>query len=183
MKNEIIKILLLAIVGFLVGYGLGELIKADKKKQEKMEIQVTVDNFTHRYTDLCLDLNSKSVKLDTLATDYKRKQADLINAFILDSYVLYSEVYHYVEEKNLLEKNIKEYEQCFTVMESIKGSQMEAYKKMDTIYSITSPSSSVFLSEAEMNCEMAKNLTKKTCEEILKIDPNNQKVIETLSRL
>lgn len=183
MKNEIIKTLLLAIVGFLAGYGLGELIKAYQKKQEKMEIQVTVDNFTHRYTDLCLDLNSKSVKLDTLATDYKRKQVDLINAFILDSYVLYSEVYHYVEEKNLLERNIKEYEQCFTVMESIKESQMEAYRKMDTIYSITGPSSSVFLSEAEMNNEMVKNLTKKTCEEALKIDPNNQAAIEILSRL
>lgn len=181
--NNIIKTLLLAIVGFLVGYGLGELIKADQKKQKKMEIRVTVDNFTHRYTDLCLDLNSKSVKLDTLATDYKRKQADLINTFILDSYALYSEVYHYAEEKNLLEKDIKEYEQCYTLMESIKGSQIEAYKKMDILYSITGPSSSVFLSEAEMSSEMAKNLTKKTCEDILKIDPNNQEVIETLSRL
>ena len=89
MKNEIIKTLLLVIVGFLIGWGIGKLIKADQKKQEKMEIQVTVDNFTHRYTDLCLDLNSKSVKLDTLATDYKRKQANLIDTFILDSYVLY----------------------------------------------------------------------------------------------
>ena len=142
-----------------------------------------MDNFTHRYTDLCLDLNSESVKMDTLATDYKRKQADLINAFILDSYVLYSEVYHYAEEKNLLERDIKEYEQCFTVMKSIKGSQMEAYRKMDTIYSIIGPSSSVFLSEAEMSSEMAKNLTKKTCEDLLKIDPNNQAVIETLNRL
>lgn len=181
--NDIIKTLLLAIVGFLAGYGLGELIKADKKKQEKMEIQVTVDNFTHRYTDLCLDLNSKSVKLDTLETDYKRNQANLINTFILDSYALYSEIYNYAEEKNLLEKDIKEYEQCFTVMESIKGSQMEAYKKMDILYSITGPSSSVFLSEAEMSSEMEKNLTKKTCEEALKIDPNNQAAIETLSRL
>ena len=181
--NNIIKTLILAIIGFLAGYGLGELIKADQKKQEKMEIQVTVDNFTHRYTDLCLDLNSKSVKMDTLATDYKRKQAELINTFILDSYALYSEVYHYAEEKNLLEKDIKEYEQCFTVMESIKGSQMEVYKKMDILYSITGPSSSVFISEAEMSSEMAKNLTKKTCEELLEIDPNNQKVIETLSRL
>lgn len=181
--NSFIKFFLISIIGFLAGYGLGELIKADLKKQEKMEIQVTVDNFTHRYTDLCLDLNSKSVKLDTLATDYKRKQSDLINTFILDSYVLYSEIYHYVEEKNLLERDIKKYEQCYTVMESIKGSQMDAYRKMDTIYSITSPSSSVFLSESEMSSEMAKNLTKKTCEDILKIDPNNQKVIETLSRL
>lgn len=181
--NNIIKTLLLAIIGFLAGYGLGELIKADQKKQEKMEIQVTVDNFTHRYTDLCLDLNSKSVKMDTLETDYKRNQANLINTFILDSYALYSEIYNYVEEKNLLEKDIKEYEQCFTVMESIKGSQMEAYKKMDILYSITGPSSSVFLSEAEMSSEMAKNLTKKTCEDILKIDPSNQKAIETLSSI
>ena len=156
--NSFIKFFLISIIGFLAGWGLGELIKADQKKQEKMEIQVAVDNFTHRYTDLCLDLNSKSVKLDTLATDYKRQQTDLINAFILDSYVLYSEVYHYVEEKNLLEKDIKEYEQCFTVMESIKGLQMEVYKKIDTIYSITGPLSSVFLSEAEMSSEMTKNL-------------------------
>ncbi len=181
--NNIIKTLLLAIVGFLAGYGLGKLIKADQKKQEKMEIQVTVDNFTHRYTDLCLDLNSKSVKMDTLETDYKRNQANLINTFILDSYALYSEIYNYVEEKDLLEKDIKEFEQCFTLMESIKGTQMEAYQKMDILYSITSPSSSVFISEAEMSSVMATNLTRKTCEDILKIDPNNQKAIETLSRL
>ena len=74
MKREIIKTLLLAIVGFLAGYGLGEAIKADQKRQEKREIQVTVDNFTHRYTDLCLDLNSESVKMDTLATTRESRQ-------------------------------------------------------------------------------------------------------------
>lgn len=181
--NNIIKTLLLAIIGFLTGWGIGHLIKADQKKQEKMEIQVTVDNFTHRYTDLCLDLNSKSVKMDTLATDYKRNQANLINTFILDSYALYSEIYNYVEEKDLLEKDIKVYEQCYTLMESIKGSQMEAYRKMDFLYSITGPSSSVFVSEAEMSSVMATNLTRKTCEEVLKIDPTNQQAIEILSKL
>jgi hypothetical protein len=181
--NNIIKTLLLATIGFLTGWGIGELIKADQKKQEKMEIQVTVDNFTHRYTDLCLDLNAKSVKLDTLATDYKRNQANLINTFILDSYALYSEIYNYAEEKDLLEKDIKKYEQCYTLMESIKEAQIEAHQKMDILYSITGPSTSVFVSESEMSSEMATNLTKKTCEELLEIDPNNQKVIETLSRL
>lgn len=180
--NKFIKIIL-CIVGFMIGWGIGELIHSDQKKQEKREIRVTVDNFTHRYTNLCLDLNSKSVKMDTLETDYKRNQANLINTFILDSYALYSEIYNYVEEKDLLEKDIKVYEQCYTLMESIKGSQMEAYKKMDTLYSITSPSSSVFVSEAEMSSVMATNLTRKTCEEILKIDPSNQQAIETLSKL
>lgn len=156
--NSFIKFFLISIIGFLVGYGLGELIKADQKKQEKMEIQVAVDNFTHQYTDLCLDLNSKSVKLDTLATDYKRKQANLINAFILDSYVLYSEVYHYAGEKNLLDKDINKYQQCLTVMGSIKESQIDAYSKMDTIYSLTGSAAPIFLEEAEMNSEMVKNL-------------------------
>ena len=180
--NKFITIIL-CIVGFIVGWYIGELIQADQKKQEKREIQVTVDNFTHRYTDLCLDLNSKSVKMDTLETDYKRNQANLINTFILDSYALYSEIYNYVEEKDLLEKDINEFEQCYTLMESIKGSQMEAYQKMDILYSITGPSTSVFVSESEMSSEMATNLTRKTCEDILKIDPSNQKVIETLSSL
>jgi hypothetical protein len=181
--NKFITIILIAIVSFLAGYGTVELIKVDQKKQEKMETQVTVDNFTHRYADLCLDLNSKSVKMDTLETDYKRNQANLINTFILDSYALYSEIYNYVEEKDLLEKDINEFEQCYTLMESIKGSQMEAYKKMDILYSITGPSSSVFVSESEMNSVMVTNLTRKTCEEVLKIDPNNQKAIETLRSL
>lgn len=180
--NKFIKIIL-CIVGFMAGWGIGELINADQKKQEKMEIRVTVDNFTHRYTNLCLDLNSKSVKMDTLETDYKRNQANLINTFILDSYALYSEIYNYVEEKDLLEKDINVYEQCYTLMESIKGSQMEAYRKMDILYSITGPSSSVFVSEAEMSSVMATNLTRKTCEEVLKIDPSNQQAIETLSKL
>lgn len=180
--NKFITIIL-CIVGFIVGWYIGELIQADQKKQEKREIQVTVDNFTHRYTDLCLDLNSKSVKMDTLETDYKRNQANLINTFILDSYALYSEIYNYVKEKDLLEKDIKEFEQCYTVMESIKGSQMEAYQKMDILYSITGPSTSVFVSESEMSSEMATNLTRKTCEDILKIDPSNQKAIETLSSI
>ena len=180
--NKFIKIIL-CIIGFMIGWGIGELIHSSQKKQEKQEIQVTVDNFTHRYADLCLDLNSKSVKMDTLETDYKRNQANLINTFILDSYALYSEIYNYVEEKDLLEKDINEFEQCYTLMESIKGSQMEAYKKMDILYSITGPSSSVFISEAEMSSVMAMNLTRKTCEEVLKIDPNNQKAIETLRSL
>jgi len=180
--NKFIKIIL-CIVGFMAGWGIGELINSSQKKQEKWEIHVTVDNFTHRYTDLCLDLNSKSVKMDTLETDYKRNQANLINTFILDSYALYSEIYNYAKEKNLLEKDINEYEQCFTLMGSIKGSQMEAYRKMDILYSITGPSTSVFVSEAEMSSEMATNLTRKTCEDILKIDPSNQKAIETLSSI
>lgn len=181
--NKFITIILIAIVSFLAGYGTVKLIKADQKKQEEMEIKVSVSNFTHRYADLCLDLNSKSVKMDTLETDYKRNHANLINTFILDSYALYSEIYNYAEEKDLLEKDIKKFEQCYTLMESIKEAQMEAYKKMDILYSITGPSSSVFVSESEMSSVMATNLTKKTCEDILKIDPSNQKAIETLSKL
>ena len=163
MRYKIIKILLIAIIGFLVGWYMGELIKADQKKQEKMEIQVTVDNFTHQHVDLCLDLNSKSMQMDTLATDYKRKQADLINTFLLDSYALYSEVYHYAEEKNLLDKDINKYRQCLTVMGAIKESQIDAYK-MDTIYSLTSPDTSIFQEESKMTREMTRNLMKDVCD-------------------
>lgn len=183
MYKDIIKTLVLVIIGFSVGYGLGELIKADQRKKEKVEIKMTLDRFTHRYTELTLELNSKTVKLDTAVTANKQTVDNLINEYIIQTHTLYEEIYQFTKNEELLTKDIKTYERAYSLLGNIYKSQQEAYNSMYSIFSKAGIASTIFVIESKQNLEMSNELTMVTCEDILRVDPGNRQAIETLNKL
>lgn len=183
MSKSIKFIIFCVIIPFLIGFGLGRLVKADLKKQEKQEIKMTLDGYLFKYTDLGLDLNSKTVKLDTTIASNQQTVDNLINEYLLNTHTLYEEIYHYAKDKDLLTKDIKMYTRAYNLLSSIYESQQEAYESMNNILLQASIGSTIFVIESKQSLEMANELTRVTCEDILKIDPENQQVMETLNKL
>ena len=166
-------ILFYVVIPFLIGFGIGHIIKAEKEKAEQKSIQLSVGKFNWEYVDLGMDLNSKTVKLDP-AVDTDQQQIDhLIADYILKSHTLFEEVYKFSRDKNLLTKDFETYKKCLTLMNSIYDSQLEAYGKVHNIFSV-GMASSIFIIECEQTSAMTNEMTSVACEEILKIDPTNQ---------
>ena len=175
-------ILFFVLIPFCIGYGIGSIVKNEREKKETKEIHITVDKYYREYTNLGHELNSKTVKLDTVVTANRRQVDSEIADYLLKTYALYETAYNFAREKELLTRDIKAYQKVMSLMNAIYQSQMEAYGCVYNIFSV-GMASSIFVIESEQCAAMANDLTKVTCIDVLKIDPTNQQARETLNKL
>lgn len=181
--NNIVNYISILIVCLCIGYIVRIVIKNENAKREEWIIKIALNNYLQRHTDLTLELNSKTVKLDFSNISDKQKVNNLLSEYILNTYALYEELYQFILENELIIKNIEKYEFAYSILYGIYESQTQAYKSIDDILLKSSITPSIFITESKHNLEISEKLTKVVCEDVLKIDPANKDAIETLVKL
>lgn len=169
MKSDIkyfLKTLLFyAVIPFLVGVGLGKLVKHQQNKQETKEIISILEDFTKQETDLEMTFHVEA-KTDE---------------YLLRTYALYESIYQFTRERNLLADHREEFHRACDIMNDIYKSQLSMYRGADPL--TAAGLKSIFTLESEHNKKMMDMLTAVTCQETLEIDPGNLEARKTLNQI
>lgn len=176
LSLEIIKaITFYVLIPFCLGYCIGEVVKQRQAKDAAVAVEEQVSEYTSKFVNLILEMDKKQTA-DSSSTDH------LINTYLLKSYDLYEDVFSFTVEENLLDKNPGQFQEALKLMNSISEWQLKQDQRRQNVLTGTG-FSVIYLLETEQYKTLVEEFTIKTCQDVLKIDPDNKQALETINKI
>lgn len=173
-SDSIKAVIFLVLIPFLLGFGIGTIMKMMEKKSKTEAVEKQVNEYYSQFTAIITEMGDKMEENPDDGT---------VNIYILKSFDLYEDVYAYTVKNNLLYENEEQFQSAYKLMNSIYEWQMNHAEKLRKNVLTGSGLAEIYVLEAEQKKKLTDELTLKACKDVLKVDPDNKEAKETIGRL
>ena len=168
----IVTILFGVIIPFFIGLGVRTYYDNKLSEQKYSDVSDILNKNKDRFTDCIIDM----AKVNPAEPSYDSR----LNENLCKSYVIWQDTYNLIREKQLLYKDSSMFSEANQLLTSIYNWQLEKEKTRVNVLS-GSGVTSIFTIEADLEHQLATDMTILACTEVLKIDPDNEDAKNTLT--